>query len=81
MMLGTKMNLAAERLVSQRAGGGVDLLTGLSGRKQTLGPGGVCIQHTAGLPGPQRCWRCLPCTSATPLLRRSGAEGVLLRHS
>lgn len=40
MMLGVKMNLAAERLVSQRAGGGVDLLTGLSGRKQTLGPGG-----------------------------------------
>ena len=32
MVLGIKLNLAAEGLVSQRAWGGVDPLTGLSGR-------------------------------------------------
>lgn len=52
MMLGTKMNLAAERLVSQRAGGGVDLLTGLSGRKQTLGPGGSVSSTQLASQGP-----------------------------
>ena len=46
MVLSIKLNLAAEGLVSQRAWGGVDPLTGLSGRKQTLGPEGQCPAHS-----------------------------------
>lgn len=46
MVLGIKLNLAADGLVSQCAGGGVDPLASLSGRKQTLGPGGQCPGHS-----------------------------------
>lgn len=69
------LNLAADGLVSQCAGGGVDPPPVCLGG-ETLGPG-VNAQDTAGFPGPRCCWRCSPRTSATPLLRSSGAEGVL----